>query len=65
MAGSILETAIKNRQIGLELEYYEVSTSDKKGTARDGFTNLSPRNHSQAEFICLLSILLNQGGHAA
>lgn len=65
MAGSILETAIKNRQVNLELEYYEVSASDDRVATRDGFSNLTLRNPSQAEFICLLSILLNQGGQVA
>ena len=66
MTRSILETAIKNRHMDLELKYYEVSSSsDNKPTAPEGFNSLAPHNRSQAEFVCLLSMLLNHGGQRA
>ena len=66
MTGSILETAINNPDLDLELKYYEASSSSVNITASaDGFRSPLRHNQLQAEFVCLLSILLNQGGQAA
>jgi len=66
MAGSILETAITNEGIDLELKYYEAAaSSDNIPTAADDCRNQLRHTQLQAEFVCLLSVLLNHGGQAA